>query len=88
MPPPRTYRQRLGLDTRLVDGEAFVITRSTIKHLNPVATMIWLAIESPATHREIVDLLIEFYPDVERRQISKDVSGTFKEFWNMGILSN
>lgn len=88
MPPPRTYRQRGGLDTRLVDGEAFVITRTTIKHLNPVATLIWLAIESPATHREIAGLLVEFYPQVARPQISRDVSRALRQLQHMGILSN
>ena len=44
MARPLTYHQRRGLDTRIVDGEAFVITRTTIQHLNLVATVIWLAL--------------------------------------------
>jgi hypothetical protein len=83
----RTYCQRPGLDTRIVDGEAFVITRTTIQHLNPVATLIWLAIETPATHRDITALLCEFYPAVPRRQLSADLSRSLKDLRRMGIVT-
>ena len=73
MAAPLHYRQRPGVDTRIVDGEAFLITASNILHLNPVATAVWLLLEEPARCRDAVNLLAELYPQIRRADVQRDV---------------
>jgi hypothetical protein len=87
MARPLTYRQRRGLDTRIVDGEAFVITRTTIQHLNPVATVIWLALERGSTRREVLDLLADLYPRVEPAILSTDLNRSLAMLRNIGLVT-
>lgn len=87
MARPLTYHQRRGLDTRIVDGEAFVITRTTIQHLNPVATVIWLALEQSSTRREVLDILGGLYPEVERATLSTDLNRSLAMLRNIGLVT-
>lgn len=81
------YKQRGKISTRLVDGEAFLITRTTIKHLNVTATAIWLVLEQPTTQRDICSLLHTLFPDQEKATIRRDVAATLKQFRAEGIVS-
>ena len=87
MPRPLQYRQRPGLDTRIVDGEAFVITPSTIHHLNPVATAIWLAIETPTAHRTILAFLQDLYPAIPSPRLGRDLRAALLSLRRMGIAA-
>lgn len=73
-------RQRGEILTRVVDGEAFVITRTTIKHLNPTATMIWVMLEEPMTSEDITAVLKEIYPKTSPSQIETDVRNALASF--------
>jgi hypothetical protein len=86
MTRPNCYARRADLDTRLVDGEAFVITRTTIQHLNPVATLIWLVLEQPSPHRMIVDVLEDVYPRIGRSQLSRDTSRIVRQLRSMNLI--
>jgi hypothetical protein len=81
------FRQRPGLDTRMVDGEAFIITPSTIRHLNPVASLIWLALEQPLRRAELVELMAEFYPGVPREQLAADVRRALAQLVEMDLAT-
>jgi hypothetical protein len=59
--------------TRIVDGEAFVITSARIHHLNPTATVIWSILEEPASEEDITTLMCEIYPDTAKVTITTDV---------------
>lgn len=87
MPRPLRYRQRGGLDTRIVDGEAFVITLATIHHLNAAAAAIWLLIEAPSTHRLILALLRDRYPTVPPPQLNRDLRRMLRSLRAMGIAA-
>lgn len=80
------YRQRARLDTRIVDGEAFIITRTTIQHLNAVATIIWVALGNGATQRVITDLMAELYPLLPRAQLAFDIRRTLNKLLRMGLV--
>jgi hypothetical protein len=87
MSAPNLYQQRPDLDIRIVDGEAFVITRTTIQHLNPVATAVWLTIEEPARQREAVDLLAELYPVMARDTLQRDARRILKQLLAAGLAT-
>lgn len=87
MARPLTYHQRRGLDTRIVDGEAFVITRTTIQHLNPVATVIWLTLEQASTRREVLDILGGLYPRVDPATLSTDLNRSLAMLRNIGLVT-
>lgn len=87
MTRPLLYRRRRGLDTRLVDGEAFVITHTTIQHLNPTATLVWLVLEAPVPQRAIIDFLRDLYPSVARRQLSLDVGKIIRLLRRMTLVT-
>lgn len=87
MPKPLRYRRRPGLDTRLVDGEAFVITRSTIQHLNPTATLVWAVLETPSPQALVVDVLQDAHPQMPRRQLSLDAGRMLRQLRHMGLAS-
>jgi hypothetical protein len=70
-----------------VDGEAFVITRRTIQHLNAVATMIWLAIEEPLAFRGLLAILAEIFPDVPAKALHADTRRTLQRLQDIGIAA-
>ena len=73
--------------TKLVDGEAFVITKTTIQHLNASATLIWMALSEAAPHRDIVAMLQELYPQVPRATLSADVKRTLGALKRMRLVT-
>jgi hypothetical protein len=79
------YRQRDSLSTRIVDGEAFVITRTTIKRLNPTATMIWAMLEEPMIEADIAAVMREVYPGTNPDQIESDVRNAIATLLNDNI---
>jgi Tfp pilus assembly ATPase PilU len=80
------YIQRKGLATRIVDGESFIITRTTIKHFNATATLIWLALKTAATQKDLTELMHEIFPDIPRTQIQADVAKALRAFVAQGIV--
>jgi hypothetical protein len=60
--------------THVVDSDAFVVTRTTIHHLNATAAVIWLTLEEPASRRELHAILREVFPAV-CRSTSADLQG-------------
>lgn len=86
MAAPLFYHQRAGLDTRLVDGEAFVITATTIQHLNGPAAAVWLSLEEPCRRRDVVTLVSELYSDVPRDRITRDVQHILGNLMRLGLV--
>jgi hypothetical protein len=76
----KTYAQSPGSTTRIVDGEAFIITAQKIHHLNAVATVIWIIIEQPAPQDEIVQALQRVFPSVDAATIQRDSRATLEKF--------
>ncbi|WP_373506220.1 PqqD family protein [Aestuariivirga sp.] len=81
------YRRRRGTLTKLVDGEAFIITKSTIQHLNASATFIWMVLSAAAPHRDILAMLQELYPQVPRATLSADVRRTLGALRKMRLVT-
>jgi hypothetical protein len=73
------YRQARNLKTRIVDGEAFVIARDHLKHLNQVASIIWLSLTKPATEAELVEILQTIYPDQQKASLRKDIRNVLRQ---------
>jgi hypothetical protein len=72
------YRQAKGLVTRVVDGEAFVISRRDIKHLNSVASIIWLCLTEPSRERDVLEILSELYPEQAPAALRADIRRVLK----------
>jgi hypothetical protein len=73
------YGQAPNLKTRIVDGEAFVIARDHLKHLNQVASIIWLSLTKPATEAELVEILQTLYPDQQQASLRKDIRKVLRQ---------
>ncbi len=80
------YQQRPGLDTRLVDEDAYVITPVTIQHLNATGAMVWLLLEEPATRREVLAGMREIYADVAWQRLSADLGKLLAAFQKTGLI--
>jgi hypothetical protein len=76
---PLHYGQAESLRTRIVDGEAFVIAEHQLKHLNQVATIIWLCLTKPATEGELVDILQNIFPDQQAASLRKDIRSVLRQ---------
>jgi hypothetical protein len=72
--------------THIVDTDVFLVTRSTIKHLNATAAVIWLAIEEPAARSDILAILMAVYPDVAKDALSKDLDHFLRSLLQEGLL--
>lgn len=72
--------------THIVDSDIFIVTRSTIKHLNAAAAVIWLAIEEPATRRDILGILTEVYPGITPSQLGRDLDRVLRDFRREGLI--
>jgi hypothetical protein len=81
------FAQRQDIKTRLVDGEAFLITRTTIKHLNPTATLIWSVIEIPLSEDDIFNTVHELLPSIDQFVLRSDIGLCLEEFRELGIIS-
>ncbi len=84
---PIIYHQRPGLDTRIIDADAFVMTQTTIKHLNPAGAIVWLLLEEPSTRRELLVLLRELYPDIAWQKLSADLGKLLANLQQDGLLA-
>ncbi len=73
--------------TRLVDDEAFLVSGTSITHLNLTATLIWTLLEDPLSEKEVCELLCELYPTVSEVQIQEDVSEVINTLRRKHLLS-
>jgi Coenzyme PQQ synthesis protein D (PqqD) len=73
MSAPLVYRRYRNAATHVVDSDIFLVTRTTIKHLNATAAVIWLAIEEPATRRDVLEILRDVFPAVDAKQLGRDL---------------
>ena len=71
----RRYRRRTGFHCIETGDEAFVSDASGtgIFQMGQGMMPIWLLLEEPITHSEIVDVMSEFYPDVDLDRLRSDV---------------
>jgi hypothetical protein len=76
---PLRYSQAKNLKTRIVDGEAFVIAQDHLKHLNQVASIIWLSLTKPATEWELIEILQTIYPDQQKASLRKDIRSVLRQ---------
>ena len=74
------YGRDAKCQTHVVDSDAFVVTTTTIHHLNPTAAAIWLALEEPASRRELHAILREVFPAVPPRRLSADLGKVLADF--------
>ncbi len=85
-PQTSIFCHRPGLDTRLVDEEAFVITRTTIKHLNATAVFVWLLLAEPSTRLDLLAALKKTYPDVPWQRLSADLGRLLNELLESNLI--
>jgi Coenzyme PQQ synthesis protein D (PqqD) len=82
---PLRYGHQPKITTRIVDGEAIVISQHLIKHLNQVASIIWLSLTKPATERELLEILKTVYPDQNGKTLRKDIRSVLRQLFNEGF---
>jgi Coenzyme PQQ synthesis protein D (PqqD) len=80
------FTHRPGLDTRLVELDAFIITRTTIKHLNSTAAIIWLMLEAPTTRHEVLQVLRKTFPAVSWQRLSADLGKVLNELLQSNLI--
>lgn len=73
----------------VVDGRAVLVdpTGSELITLNPVASMIWNALEEPTDANTIADRLLPEFEDVTREQLHADVVAFLEELDGLGVLA-
>ncbi len=78
-----------GVVFEVVDGRAVLVdpTGSELITLNPVASMIWQALEDPTDAGAIADRLLPEFEDVTRDQLHADVVDFLKELDELGVLA-
>jgi hypothetical protein len=76
---PLRYGQVKNLKTRIVDGEVFVISPDHLKHLNQVASIIWMSLTKPATEGELVEILATIFPDQQQATLRKDLRSVLRQ---------
>jgi hypothetical protein len=81
------YVQRRNIKTRMVDNEAFLITRTTIKHLNPTATLIWCSLTKPISAEKLCAELLAFVPTIDKTVFEKDTLHCLQQFQDLGIVT-
>jgi len=79
--PAGCYRQAPGIEVIEVDGSSFLADRNgaAIHQLNVVGSAIWGLLREPMTADEIVDLLLQAFPDLDARQVQKDVDDLLEQ---------
>ncbi len=80
------YKRNADVATHLVDGDVFLVTPTTIKHLNATAAVIWLTIEDPSTRRDILAILCEVFATVSPRQLGRDLDRFLRNFIAEGLI--
>ena len=85
-PQTQIFCHRPGLDTRLVEEDAFVITRTTIKHLNPTAAIVWLLLDEPTTRHDLLTVLKTNYPGVSWQRLSADLGKLLNKLLQSNLI--
>ena len=63
-------------------GERVVVFHKSTKNsivLNPTGSWLWEQREQPRSRQELVDRLVERYPDVERQRLADDMEVYLRE---------
>jgi len=63
-------------------GERVVVFHKSTKNsivLNPTGSWLWEQLEQPRSRQELVDRLVERYPDVERQRLADDMEVYLRE---------
>ena len=63
-------------------GERVVVFHKTTKNsivLNPTGSWLWEQLEQPRSRQELVERLVERYPDVERQRLADDMEVYLRE---------
>jgi hypothetical protein len=77
-----TYRRAHGVYETEIGQETFLTDQNgaAIHRMNPGSTMIWRALEAPATCAQITELLSTAFGDVDQDQIERDTARTLRAF--------
>ena len=63
-------------------GERVVVFHKSTKNsivLNPTGSWLWEQLEQPRSRQELVERLVERYPDVERQRLADDMEVYLRE---------
>jgi hypothetical protein len=82
VPPSGTavYRRVLDVDEEPFEGELLLLhrTQQTVIVLNPVAAVLWEALQWPLTRQDLADLLTEAHPELPPESALAKVSETLE----------
>ncbi|MEQ1813724.1 MAG: PqqD family protein [Candidatus Nitrotoga sp.] len=85
-PQNQIFCHRPGLDTCLVEEDVFVITRTTIKHVNATAAIVWLLLDEPITRHDLLSVLKTTYPDVSKQRLAADLGKLLNELLQSNLI--
>lgn len=86
--PQGCIRQAPGIKVVEVDGNSFLADRNgaAIHQLNTIGTAIWGLLHEPTTPREITNLLLQAFPDLDPAGIRHDVNSLLDQLRNKHLL--
>ena len=70
-------------------GERVVVFHKSTKNsivLNPTGSWLWEQLEQPRSRQELVDRLVERYPDVERQRLADDMEVYLRELTDNEVV--
>ena len=76
--PKRNPQYRL----ETIDGELLLFNpwQTKMLYCNPTASIIWQICDGQQTLQEIINLLVDAYPDAGKEAITADVNETLQQF--------
>jgi hypothetical protein len=88
--PDRFWRRSDQVAARAVGGDIFLAAprEGSIHALNPMATAVWRALETPRSFRELCALFEAAFPDQDPKQIRNDLSALLKTLEKDGLVSH
>lgn len=83
------YAQAAGVTESVVGDEAFLADGSGIGifRLNPVSAAIWSLMEEPTDLNEVVEILLEAFPDVPVEQIATDCENLMRSLARASLIT-
>src|SRR5690606_4058015 len=85
---PLLYARAPDITPRQVADSLFaaVPTTNTIRRLDPMAAAVWRALEDPRTLRELVELFVAAFPEVEREVLRRDLRAVLGRMRKVGLV--
>jgi len=82
------YRRAEGMTWDVADDRAVILDAqgATLTTLNPVGTLLWVALDEPLPATELTALLVEHFPEIDQEQLRADVDAFLDSLLAEGLV--